>query len=127
VPPPKNFNYRTPIELKDPVKETNKIVAISKEKFLLDDFESEILKSLTLTKIEQENAILLNKDFDSALRHKSLVAQEKQYFIDLANTGVFSEEEIEAMKLLDFDNINKESRKEKKKRKKNKKNKKSKS
>ena len=118
VPQPKNFNYRTPVSLKDPIKETTKIVTICKEKFQLDDFQSEILKSLTHAKVEQENTILLNKEFDASLRHKALLALEKQYFLDLTETGVFSEEEVEAMKLMDFDNLGKDAKKEKKSKKK---------
>ena len=118
VPERKNFNYRTPISTKDPLKETEKVVSVCKEKFQLDDFESEILKGMTMRKVEEDNAILLNKDFDASLRQKSLQESEKNYFNGLLETGIFTKEEVETMKLIDFDGLEKENKKAKKKKRK---------
>lgn len=117
VPQPKNFTYKTPVSIKKPIQETEKILLVCKEKFQLDDFESEILKGMTMRKIENDNAILLNKDFDASQRQKSLIASDKNYFQQLLDTGIFTKEEVETMKLIDFDGLEKEDKKKRKKKK----------
>lgn len=120
VPPPK-YKTSTFIELKDPQKETEIILAKCNESFILDAFQNEIIKSMLIKKFEDENVILSDKANSREDRTKKIILRNNQFFYDL--NSIMTPEQIEQYKVMNFE----ETKDDKKKRKKDKKGKKNRS
>ena len=108
------------IELKDPYEEAMLIVPKCAEAFALDAFQKEILKSMIIRKVEDDNAILNDEANTRDSRKSKLQQREKSFLVEL--NSILNTEQIEAFRDMDFTET-KEERREKKRKKKGKKNK----
>ncbi|MBT8253100.1 MAG: hypothetical protein HKN00_09135 [Flavobacteriaceae bacterium] len=108
------YNESTYIEIKDPVKESQRILEKCLEVFALDAFQQEIFKGMMTKKIEDDNVILNDKVNSREDRRKKLSEREKIFFKELGS--ILNDEQVEDYKLMDFTET-KEDRKKKKKRK----------
>ena len=119
--PQSNFSTGTYIEKVDPYKTTERVLVKCNDEFQLDAFQSEILKSMLITKFEKHNSILedLNNNRDS--RKKKLTDLENQFLKDL--NQVFTAQQIKDYQHMNFDETKAERKKRKKDEKRKKKNK----
>ncbi|MBT8271146.1 MAG: hypothetical protein HKO90_11405 [Flavobacteriaceae bacterium] len=113
--PPIRYNQSTYIELKDPLEETDRIMAKCVEALSLDDFQKEIMKNMVMKKIEDENAILSDKENSREARQKKIIERDKAFAKELGS--ILSPEQVEQYKTMDLSET-REDKKEKKKRKK---------
>jgi hypothetical protein len=104
------------VSLKDVHEEVMKIIPICVTEFKLDDFEKEILKNFLTNKFESENAILLNESIKGADRRKELDRLDKEFYENLL--AIFTTDEIESFKIMDFEQLEKDKKKKKKKKRK---------
>ena len=115
VPPPK-YNRGTYIELKNVQEETELILAKCEKEFNLDAFQKEILKSMLTKKLEAENAILEDKGNTREDRRKKIIDLNNNFFIELSS--IFTTEQINHYKIMDFSEEDEKIKKKKKKKKK---------
>lgn len=118
IPPPK-YSSSTYIELKDVEEETNRIVEKCIEEFAIDDFQQQILKGMLKKKFEDENAILSDKKNTREVRRKKIIDRNNLFFEEL--TSIFTVEQINQYKVMDFSETPEDRKEKKKKRKKKKK------
>ena len=112
--PPARDSQASFVKLKDPAEETNRMIAKCEEALQIDDFQKEILKNIMMKKLEDDNAILSEKDITSDVRRKNLDSRNKVFYIELES--ILSLEQVEKFKNIDFTET-REDRKKKKKRK----------
>ena len=113
--PPIRYNQTTYIELKDPIEETDRIIAKCITELSLDDFQKEIMKNMVMKKIEDENAILPDKENSREARRKKIIERDKLFVKELES--ILSAEQVDIYKNMDLSET-REDRKEKKKKKK---------
>jgi len=117
VPPPRYIGG-TYIDLKDPQEESNLIMSKCVTKFNLDDFQKEILKSMLIKKIEDENIILRDKANSREDRKKKIADRNNLFYKELAS--ILTQEQVDDYKIMDFSETAEEKKEKKKKRKKDK-------
>jgi len=118
IPPPR-YSNTTFIELKDPQEETKLILSKCVTTFGLDDFQEQILKSMLLKKIEDENNILSDKGNTRDDRKKKVIDRNNLFISEL--NSIMTPEQIEQYKVMDFSETKEDKKEKKKKKKKNKK------
>ena len=102
------------ITLKDPGEEAVRIVAKCDEVLEIDDFQKEILKNIVRKKLEDDNAILSEKEITTDVRRKKLDSRNKVFYIELES--ILTLDQVQTFKDTDFTET-REDRKKKKKRK----------
>ena len=117
VPPPK-VTYGAYIEIKDPQVEVERMLPRLIEEFNLDAFEQEIIKGIIISRVEKENKVLEDKGNTREGRKAKMMALEKEYYKELST--ILSSEEVENLKLMNFESVKEVKKKKRKDKKRNK-------
>ena len=113
--PPMRFSNQANVVPKDIPEELSLIMPLCIERFGLDAFEQEIMKSLLTRKMETENAILANKDLSIEDRKKAYLQADKTFFAEVSS--ILTEDEIEELRNLNFGDVKRDEKKKRRKKK----------
>ena len=114
--PPMQYNNSAYITIKDPVEETQLVLAKCEQEFALDAFQKEIMKNMLIKRFEDENAILKDEANTKESRRKKLDLREKQFFAELES--ILNQDQVERFKDMDFSETKSDKKKRKKKKRK---------